>query len=582
MKEKMSISKWYGSSRIRIPMIDSISFGHFVASNLGLVRSICSQRLDLKVEIKFTKELTASADQENNVIGISGLFLRGMFGNSEAQTANVTVAAISGIIVHELAHFAYSPKTLEPFAEYVKERTSCLFDEKIAMLLGNIIEDIYIEEEIERVLPNLKWMLDTFNEIFFTEAEESLRVSLVEGIKEAPTSPFDVMKILSLLILAKTRELTGLNDYLQSLFIEAYSAKDAVLLQDRFDIVLSLYERIMCNVERLDASEGDKKYEDAIRELIRKINNSLANRTIEQTMESTEGEYQRIVELNHMLKSCEESKISLVEDSYLDCSLHTSEIKLAPSSGRETVDVDTKYAELAQIARQRSVVNRPYGLDKVQGNSIRKLYRIATDSKIFAEPSPFQSYDHQEVIILVDCSGSMGYGDEKESRLYRAWSSAAGAAVALTEGRCQVAVYGHTADIDVVPSLTIYCAKSFSDSIDILPYTARTATQSECKENRDGTAIRFIGGKFQSKTRQRFLIVISDGQPIACRYEGITAIKHTAEEVKRLRSNGINVLSISITPEASQANDVIYGEEHNVYDEDPNIIQKIVDSIITK
>jgi nitric oxide reductase activation protein len=226
-------------------------------------------------------------------------------------------------------------------------------------------------------------------------------------------------------------------------------------------------------------------------------------------------------------------------------------------------------------------------LDTNRGHAIRKLHRIATDQKIFAERVEFQSYSPQQVIILVDYSGSMqapvswsSYGGW-ESRLEKAIQAAAGAALGLVEGRCEVAVYGHTADWPYSHCVTIYQFKSFRDPVENLAFRLDPnddVSGSLTHENRDGYALEYIAKKFQGPKRKR-LIHISDGAPAARNYSGLAANQHCKSVVDAVRAKGIEVTSISITEEARKANDFIYGKNNNIYNQDPNVVELVIRSM---
>ena len=112
---------------------------------------------------------TAAADQVNNTIYINENYLTGKFTPEITLSAtNDVFTTILGLIVHEIAHFAYSPADLKPFAKYVKEHSPFPYHEKMAMTLGNVVEDIFIEAQVDRDVPSLTWMVDKMNDLLFT------------------------------------------------------------------------------------------------------------------------------------------------------------------------------------------------------------------------------------------------------------------------------------------------------------------------------------------------------------------------------------------------------------------------------
>ena len=56
-KERMTLRKWYGGS-MRLPYLGTFAASNFLVSTVGLVRSICLNRLDIMPRIKFQRGST--------------------------------------------------------------------------------------------------------------------------------------------------------------------------------------------------------------------------------------------------------------------------------------------------------------------------------------------------------------------------------------------------------------------------------------------------------------------------------------------------------------------------------------------
>jgi nitric oxide reductase NorD protein len=187
-----------------------------------------------------------------------------------------------------------------------------------------------------------------------------------------------------------------------------------------------------------------------------------------------------------------------------------------------------------------------------------------------------------QVIILVDCSGSMSAamnGIKKNVEI--AFEAAVGAAYGLTAGRSEVAIYGHTGEIDG-HNVIIYNVKSFTDPISSVAAKAGAALQERMSQNLDGFAIQYVAKKFTSLSKRRVMIVISDGAPLSSNYSGASAIKHSQEVVNGVRKSGVSVYSISINSMAARINNVIYGKENNIVNDDPNVIGELTKSLMTE
>jgi hypothetical protein len=581
-KIPMTLRRWYGTS-VSLPSFGSWRYADFAISCLGIVSSLVEEKFGKKIRVGFMKGGTAHADWDNLLITINESFLKGNFGPKlPKMNSEETLSVLMGIETHEAAHFAWSPKTGEPWVSYIKEHSKCAFQQDIAMAIGNIVEDIYIEAEVDRQCPSLSWTLESLNELFFSSFSETETLQEAVHIESAPENLADVSSALNVLIFAKTRQEVATSPFLVALFATAREATEASHLSLRTELSLAIYNALMEKItqEECDNAGGEGEVKEAIgkmKERSEGLTSSPEGRK-KEVAEPTDKEAEKIEEfLNNIL---EHSLTFSPQESFGKTSLYL-DVNLEASG--EVVTTDRRYAPLAEIARQRASVNRPYGLDRNRGHSIRKLYRIGTDSKIFAEPVSMSTYKPMDVIILVDCSGSMiTAGSTKgTSRIDEACQAALGAASALAEARCQVAVFGHTADKYTDNEVDILNFKNFNEPISILPFRLGALTHAWLRENRDGYAISYVAKRFNRSSRRKLLIVISDGHPAACEYMGSPAIRHTKDEVDKVRKQEIDVLSISISEDANRANEVIYGKGKNVYHNDPNIIADIVRSLIT-
>jgi hypothetical protein len=580
MKDKMNIRKWYGRS-VTVPSYTHSNYTGFLVSCLGIVRSIVEDNIGKRVTLRFIDLGTASADQEKALINVKFDYIKGYFnlpsGRVDSDTA---LSAILGIIVHESAHFAWSPATLLPFTDYVEEHTTCVFNQKLAATLGNIIEDIFIEAEVGRSVPSLSWMLDVTNEMILPEETQVKVVDKVRDIQEAPDNMLGVVAVLDALLLAKIHPVILSTPYIEQLFAEIRSATDLTHFPDRKQLTLSIYNKVMCNLKE---EEGNGEGQEALDGLSDKAEGFVKKDAEEGAV------IEHIVKsLNRRLDAMKDDKVTMVEDVGSPDSITPTNIYIERVLPAGTpVQMDARYQRLAEIGRQHATVNRPYGEQRVRGSNIRALHRIATDQKIFAEPLSMRNYKPMQVVILVDCSGSMDTGVDGTGKLrYElAREAALGAAYGLVHAHCDVAVYGHTAETLSGTEVSIFRFKGFKEPITVLsPRLGGIHVTSDImNQNRDGYAISYVSKKLADKRKRRLLIVISDGQPLASYgYSGTAAVQHSKNVVDGVRKQGIDVLSISITENARRANDTIYGAKNNVFNKDPNVIEDIVRALVTK
>lgn len=619
--EQMNLRKWYGNS-IAIPSRRSYGYLDFLCSSIGIVNSIVQDNLGKSIRVQFASTETAAADQESGHIVINEQYLDGQFFNGKAALdSDTTISSILGLIVHEAAHFAYSPKDLESTLAYIENNTKTRFHWLVARTVGNIIEDVYIEAEIGRSVPTLSWMLDSMNNVFFDNYDIVERTVAVAAIEDAPETLDEMAALCNYLILAKVLpESDGVSEFVAEVFDMIRSATECYsFTKDRLPLVLSVYDRIMARAkfekmpnpkgkgqEKGKGSEkgegegqegeckekGEKPSAGEMEAMNEAEKNSQgfgsAHEDLTEEVRKVRSQTMQGAETTRKLEATQNVRIKMEDNIAKGVETQTVYMEETIAVGSSEIQMDRKYLALAEIGRQRATTNRPYGMDEKRGHNIRKLYRISTDSKIFAETVTMNSFKPMQVVILVDCSGSMNCAafrtpkGEWKTRIELACEAALGAAFGLSEARCDVAVYGHTAQIRLGHEVNIYTMKTFNDPIDNLSHRISNMwLNHERGWNKDGLAIRYVGRKFNSHSKRRVLIVISDGQPSASGYDGKAAIEHTKQMVNELRQEKVDVFSISITPEAKRANDEIYGEQFNVHNEDPNCIAEMISKMFT-
>ena len=627
----MTLKQWYKG--ILVPSPTSRNYRPFIASCVGIVNKIVERELEKTITVKFGECPTAYADQDNSLIFISDEFAKGNFTEASGgtyRTSEEIVPQILGIIVHEAAHFAFSPKDLTIIHKGVEDILGRKVNQQVAMRLGNVVEDIFIEWEVGNKIPQIIWMLDRLNENLLSTEAFIISRGKVMSQTHRPTGIVELANIVSHLIFAKIRFPMSTNPYMDRLWKLAQSAREAGTIQERIAIVAQLYELIMIDggdEGEGEAGENEADTEDDDRQLGDSKGSGDQGKSGEGSGSSNEGNGESGDEsppeapgdlsdldgdkamedipsdatadhggpeqkigswTDDMIKEINSLIQRKIEEVQKDTEWHGVDKvytmnRVTPQMTRDELELDTRYAALAKIGRQRATTNRPYGIDQRRGHSIRKLHRIATDGRIFAEPVQTQTYKPMEVILLIDCSGSMQWGD----KIGKAGRAVIGAAAGLKEARCEVKVVGHTADFGDI-TLTLYDIKDWNDPISIASRRMRRLARGgdadlKLYQNRDHLAIKEVAKDFRASSAQRrqLLIVISDGEPCANNgYYGDAAIAACQNTVTAIRKTGIDVMSISIDKAAVESNDRIYGHQHNVCNDDPNVIEEVIRTLI--
>lgn len=157
------------------------------------------------------------------------------------------------------------------------------------------------------------------------------------------------------------------------------------------------------------------------------------------------------------------------------------------------------------------------------------------------EEAPGYSLD---IAVLVDESGSMSGRKIKEARI----ATMALALALKSSEHINLFVYGHTADRERGKELSMYrYLDPFNRAENISSLFGIEARAS----NADGYAIEQMGLILnQTQSKQKVLIVVSDGQPAASCYGGWfggdSGIEHTAKAVKQLEQKGVFVVQVAV------------------------------------
>ena len=165
------------------------------------------------------------------------------------------------------------------------------------------------------------------------------------------------------------------------------------------------------------------------------------------------------------------------------------------------------------------------------------LYSIGFgNTHIFEEIDEIEQYS-LDFGILLDESGSM------RGRIREAKLAVLSLLLALKENRhINLFVYGHTANERDEHEIEIY--KYYNSIERYVDWTNIFAADSRAN-NADGFAIAKVGDIMKkSKSKNRILIVVSDGQPAATGYGGGLGVRHTREQVLKLESEGFTVIQI--------------------------------------
>lgn len=215
-------------------------------------------------------------------------------------------------------------------------------------------------------------------------------------------------------------------------------------------------------------------------------------------------------------------------DASFDADIYKQALEISKQISKNLSFLDSRYNRTNQMFEMRSGE-----LDEDE------LFSLNFNKDIFFEEEDAPGYS-MDFGVLVDESGSMMGRKIQDARV-----AALGLALALKDNQyINLFCYGHTANTGGHP-LTMYryfdpMEKGANNINSMFGIRARA-------NNADGYAISHMGNVLaKGKSKQKVLIVASDGYPSASGYGGTPGIKHTAQVVKKLEGQGVFVVQIAL------------------------------------
>lgn len=593
---KMTIRNWY-SSKVSIPNFQSKSQLKlsFLKNNLGMLHNMLGNGSAVRFFLTGQKEIsTAAVDIESKKVylqvnNFSHISEDRLNPNADACTA---FGAGMGMVAHEFSHLLYESFHKPDFVNELKVCVSNKFYPQLAGNIFNILEDIRIEWKFKKDYPVLEWTLDEANYYLFGEKAESFKTE-IDSTTSQPEKKEDISKFLNYLLIYKSQifELSdsAIAQKLHS-FADRFSKADK--LDEQLKVCSELYDFLLENIES-DGEEEDDGDSENKEDKGDSENSEGGDNELESDESDSEGEFGDIeienidLDISDTEKDFENYSVEikvkdflhsdLVDD--LPCSIVDVDIK--DCSYDLKIANDDRWQELKKVARKKASKNRPIGRSKNTGKRPRnsKIHKLSLrDDRIFGKKEKINYNDKPEFVILLDCSGSMVMRRHNNKTLLNlALSAGYQATNALKEGRIDVKLFGHSTDDQGGVVLYDLNGKEVYSKISTINHLSHRF----CFNNGDSAAIEMASKQFTRGDRKRILIVVSDGKPQCRLYEdGEDGINRTKESVDAVRRNGVEVVSLSITPEADETNDRIYGEDRNVSADNPQDLVELINKYI--
>ena len=556
----MNLTNWYKG--LRIPRFrDQREMKAFATSMVSAFSITAGKTLDVSPQFILSTDVdTAAIDLEKMKVFIGLNILNTDSSKRPNPDANEESAltTIFGMIFHESMHFIYTTRKLEQIAKELEVKNQPLF-----ATVNNICEDYYIDDVFLKTMLQYTWTYEERFAYFFSV--EKAREHFEEFLSEPTTANF--VKVLISLKNPETRR------FMKKLAPEHLTiAQLALSVMEEHDrekrplIAHEVYKLLLEDTEESTEEEvSDASGEDG-EELLTGEQMEKLDQTIE-------------IDATMIMCNTGEANGGLIEIvPHQKDLIMTAYEEFGEIEKNAKMTIDTRYLQFSKLLKAHSETATYWTPPSHHGRNLRSVSRIATDSKLFSTKIVEQGIGPQEILILVDCSGSMVSG----RNILMAIEASYAAASSLESARHSVAVYGHTADHDTVnefASTTIYRFKGFSEPFASVKNRFEHFFNHAARylyNNDDELAILEVSKRFTPARNKKTLIVISDGSP-AC-YRG-PDIRSTAAAVANIRSRGIGVVSISIEKDAVRPNNQIYGESFNVDNGDPNVVMEVIRKI---
>lgn len=603
--------KWYRA----YPTTEALAA--WIASSKGLVYTVAAEEgMTYKVTLVDDPTVTGAvmSDKDTKTIVIGRIYVAtsqlALQDVDKALWPTVSLLASNGTVIHESAHIRYN--SLEAWHILSVDEMVPPAHRGIMRNLTNVVEDLYIEAMVRQEFEPLTPFVEGKNAYLFCDRQVSQEmVSVNEATGLMPRSVISVLTMMkrftdcSHVAMIASEMARREAEALCKIAAKVFTFTPTTSVTDRYAVAFELYTAIkrMLTADEMIELAGDVVDTEAGAATAAKALMA-ASAGIPGTIESVttvKGEVEAAVTVTGVsgsdkgeaaiLKAAK--AIRSMDEIEVDPSGAVTLVATAPE-GEDEFEMDDRYREIAKHFQQMATQSTTFGPARTKGQLVNtRLYRIATDGKVCGTREDTVKFKKDfEVTVLIDYSGSMtGYRKRTGTRLSAALAAALGIKYSLDAANIKCNLYAHTADLSVIEGNNLVMIK-------VAPHEARgsirtaarrayslnTATRADTLypyENRDGSAIEWVKGNgFSKGNSNRVLLVISDGAPAAQSYYGDGAINHTRKAVDATRREGIKVISISITSDANSTNELIYGPQFNVFNEDPDVIVKVVEQIM--
>lgn len=562
--------KWYYMGRNALNDFGDPNFGRNIGSSIALASEV-DPRYAGQFTIKLSDKIdTAYIELDTRTIVVSTSYLapetyRKRYGTDE-KLEQLAIALINGTIIHEALHSRYTDLKLKTIPDFVKtvdyplwEELSTEYGSQVVCFAFNIIEDLYIEAQLEG--PLATW-LQAASDILFPK----------DQLDDTPEELTEWGDVLNLAVQYKNRLNRG-HEAFKTLPTQALNALRTAALHGKQDLKfrVKLVEKFLkaFDIDKIGegealASGAEKGQEGTSRETGQMLDDAEADEALVEIVAEMMDEAQEernkrdstkdeIVEIaGYTTRMWKPEMVDIMDNSYLESYMSIYPEPIATQD----------WSFLTELIAKR-VPQRSPGRARTSGRLVKnRLHRIATDGKIFAKmDTQREILKRMEVIINLDMSGST-----TGPLAFEMLKSVKSMSLALRKARISHSVYGHTSHSKLASGPICYRIFSYDMKTTDHNWEDRfhNARKVYMGSNFDGIVLEQLANEFTGKPAERYILTLSDGQPSGTAYNGAGATEHTIQAVAKVRKMGIKVISISVVRHVVRNNDHIYGSDWNV------------------
>ena len=509
---------------------------------------------------------------------------------------------VSGLAIHEKLHVIHSqPLYRWQKSEEVWDLAKTAAEKKLLHNIANIIEDEYIERQLQKTCAGYVPYINACKEHYFKESKvdeidasdfgelintllflvrypsrldtdrrkahgKHIRVFMAELKKgiDSRGNTIDCIKNVYTYLLKQAKDMAGDRDIteedLDGIHDKAQDYADSYIESFKEDVSESAWAEMVLDgkIDKIHDDIAKRRSKGLTLDLKDKRRDVISSMLDHEHLDaiSKAVKYESDIIDNETIKDIKDLEDSDYYEEKIDRHLAISPRQREVSWRKSTTGGGAADEYKAGKARVKAQINKLKRKINLYGNTQkhniynqkrgilnkRQLHKIPMGMTDIFRATITKEDKPLDICILVDESGSMGY-----STMSKARDSAIAIKEALADNdKINLWIYGHSAD-DTKKGQT-EMIEYWSPSMTDRPF-ALGGMKARC-ENRDGNAIISSALRVKGESdnhANKLMLVLSDGSPSADMYRGAVAIDHTKKAVKYVEGMGWGIIQVGFS-----------------------------------